>query len=41
MEIAPNAEVEVLPLIFLSAGAETPGEISILVAIGSASFGGH
>jgi hypothetical protein len=39
MKIAPNAEVEVLPLIFLATGAETPGKIGILVAVSNASFG--
>jgi ribosomal protein L34 len=40
-EITPNAEVEVLPLIFLATRAETPGEIGLLVAVSNASFGGR
>jgi hypothetical protein len=37
MEIAPNAEVEVLPLIFFTTRAETPGEIGLVVAVSNAS----
>jgi len=41
MEIAPSAEVEVLPLIFLTTRTETPSEVGLLVTVSNASFGGR